>query len=44
MINLKKKYQQDVQIGRVDGDMYKQLDKKEKTIAELKARLDLKDQ
>ena len=44
LVSLKKKYQQEAQSNKLDIDTYKLLEKKDKTIIELKAKFDLKEQ
>jgi len=44
LVSLKKKYQQEIQNNKIDPEVFKQLEKKEKNIKELKVKLDLKEQ
>jgi len=44
LVSFKKKYQQEMQTNKLDVDTFKQLERKDKTIIELKAKLDYKEQ
>ncbi len=44
LVAMKKKYQQEIQTNKTDVDAFKQLEKKDKAILELKAKLNLKEQ
>jgi len=44
LVSLRKKYQQETMAYKMDIEAFKQLDKKDRMITELKAKLELKEQ